>query len=954
VKQIIIKGARENNLKNVDLTLPRDQLIVITGLSGSGKSSLAFDTIYAEGQRRYVESLSSYARQFLEQKGKPEVDLIEGLSPAISIEQRGLSKNPRSTVGTVTEIYDYLRLLYARVGQPHCPGCGQVIASQSVQQMVDQLLSHPEGTRLSVLAPVIRERQGDFRLELEQLRRDGYSRVKVDGEVLDLNGDVRLEVGLHTIEVYVDRLVLKAGIESRLSDSLELALKLAGGLVKILLAEGAELLFSEKLACGRCGLSFPELTPRSFSFNNPVGACPRCLGLGVLMEFDEDRIVPRPELSLREGAIAAWATRHSAYYQELLEALAAQFDFDLFVPYAQLANSVKQLLMFGSEVKVEHSFEREGRRYKYHRPFEGVIRNLQRRLEAQERRQKEGAGAHELQAFDSVVDEFHPFMRQRSCEECGGSRLRAEARQVLLARQPIHAVVRLSIGEALDFFTHLELTGRARLIAHRLLREITSRLSFLVSVGLDYLSLDRSSATLSGGEGQRVRLATQIGSQLIGVLYILDEPSLGLHSRDHRRLLQTLLKLRDLGNTVIVVEHDEETIRAADFVVDLGPGAGQEGGEVVAAGTVAEVSAKARSLTGQFLAGARSIAVPAQRRKAQHWITISGARSNNLKDLKVKVPLGVLTCVTGVSGSGKSTLIIDTLLPLLRHQLHGTRELPGVQVTLEGAHWVDQVISIDQSPIGRTPRSNPATYIGLFAPLRQIFAGLPESKVRGYKAGRYSFNVKGGRCESCQGEGILRIAMHFLPDVFVPCEACGGRRYNRETLQVKYKGFSIADLLSLTVAEAYEVLQRVPQLRTKLLTLREVGLGYLTLGQPANTLSGGEAQRLKLSKELSRRSTGQTLYILDEPTSGLHLADIQVMLQVLTRLVEAGNSVVVIEHQLDVVKSADYLIDLGPEGGAAGGRLVAAGTPEEVAAIEESFTGRALRPLLGLKPSAAP
>jgi excinuclease ABC subunit A len=949
VKSIVIKGARENNLKDVSLEIPRDRLVVITGLSGSGKSSLAFDTIYAEGQRRYVESLSPYVRQFLEQMGRPDVDSIDGLSPAISIEQRGLSKNPRSTVGTVTEIYDYLRLLYARVGRPHCPRCERSITSQSVQQMVDQLLRLPQGARFSVMAGVVRDRKGEFRKELESLRRDGFARVNINGEVLDLSEEIALDKNRrHTIEVYVDRLVLKTGIESRLTDSLELGLKLGGGQVKVALLEGPDLLFSEKLACVECGLSFPDLSPRSFSFNNPRGACPGCSGLGVLMEFDEDRIVPHPELSLREGAIEPWEHRSSAYYQQVLDTLAAQFGFDLFVPYAELPASVKALLMRGSgDVDVEFSLDRGGDRHTYRRPFEGVIANLERRLGEQQRRRKEGGGTGELEAFDDIVEEFHRYMRERTCPECDGARLRAEARHVLLGGRPIHAVTRLGIAEALDFFGGLALEDREREIAGRVLQEISGRLSFLCSVGLEYLSLDRTSASLSGGEAQRVRLATQIGSSLMGVLYILDEPSIGLHQRDHARLLQTLLRLRDAGNTVLVVEHDEATIRAADFVVDLGPGAGTHGGEVVAAGTPDEIVACPRSLTGQYLSGTRRIEVPRNRRRASRHLTVRGARQNNLKDIDVRFPLGVLTCVTGVSGSGKSTLVVDTLLPALRAELHGAKATPGTHRTVEGVRLLDKIIAIDQSPIGRTPRSNPATYAGVFAPVRELFASLPESKVRGYRAGRYSFNVKGGRCEACQGDGILRIAMHFLPDVFVQCEVCGGRRYNRETLQVAYKGSSIADVLAMTVDEASDLLGTVPTIRQKLEALRAVGLGYLALGQPANTLSGGEAQRLKLSKELARRATGSTLYILDEPTTGLHVADIQVLLGVLEELVEAGNTVVVIEHHLDVIKCADHVIDLGPEGGEHGGRVVATGTPEEVARVAESYTGQWLGGVLG-------
>jgi len=955
MKQIVIRGARENNLRDVDLDLPREQLIVITGLSGSGKSSLAFDTVYAEGQRRYVESLSTYARQFLDQRGKPDVDSIEGLSPAISIEQRSLSKNPRSTVGTMTEVHDYLRLLFARVGLPHCPRCGKPIASQSVQQMVDQVLRQPPGTRFSVLAPLVRQRKGEFRRELERLRKEGFSRVNIDGEVRDLASD---QIDLdrkqpHTIEVYVDRLVLKPQVRSRLADSLELALELAGGIVKVTPVEGEDQLYSSRLACIDCGVSLPPLTPRFFSFNSPEGACPCCSGLGVLMEFDEELIVPNPELSLREGAIDPWEHRNAGYYQQVLEALAAQFAFDLFAPYGGLPHGVKQLLMRGSgDIEVEFFFDRGSNRHTYRRPFEGVIPHLARRLDEAKKRgagRSSGAGApDDPDSFDPALEELHRYMRQRRCPDCGGSRLRPEATCVLVGGRSIHDVSRMCIGPALEMFNGLEsqLGQREQAIASRLLREICGRLTFLASVGLDYLTLDRTTATLSGGEGQRVRLATQIGASLVGVLYILDEPSVGLHRRDHARLLQTLLRLRDMGNTVMVVEHDEETIRAADWVVDMGPGAGTHGGEVVVSGTLQQVEAEPRSLTGQYLTGARRIEVPASRRRGRGKLVIQGASQNNLKQIDVAIPLGVLSCVTGVSGSGKSTLIIDTLLPALRARLHGAGDLPGEHRAIKGAAGLDKVIAVDQSPIGRTPRSNPATYSGVFTRIRELFASLPESKARGYKAGRYSFNVKGGRCEACQGDGTLRISMHFLPDVFVKCDVCEGRRYDRETLEVKYRDRSIADLLEMTIDEASELLAAVPPIRQRLDTMREVGLGYLTLGQPANTLSGGEAQRLKLSRELARRSTGRTLYILDEPTTGLHLADIHLLLDVLGRLVDAGNTVVIIEHHLDVIKCADHIIDLGPEGGEHGGRVVASGTPSEVARTAGSHTGAYLRDVL--------
>ncbi len=997
MKSIVVRGARENNLKDLSLEIPRDTLTVVTGLSGSGKSSLAFDTIYAEGQRRYVESLSAYVRQFLEQQGKPDVDSIDGLSPAIAIEQRSLGRSPRSTVGTITEIYDHLRLLYARVGRPHCPRCGKPVSAQSVQQIVDGIREAlPEGTRFAVLAPLVKERKGELRKELETLRREGFARINLDGELRELGEELVLDrKRAHTIEVYVDRLVLRPGVEARLADSLELALKLGEGVVKIApategaaplsegrgssagptpapaapLSEGrgssagptpppaAPLVYSERLACHGCGLSLGDLTPRSFSFNNPAGACPSCAGLGVLLELDEDRIVPHPELSLREGAIEPWEGPSAGYYQGLLEALAQQFAFDLFTPYAELPASVKTLLMHGSgELEVEHALERGGKRGSFKRPFEGVIANLKRRFEAAEQRRKEGGGRDDL---DDLYEESHRYMRERVCPECGGARLRAESRAVTIGGRPIHSVTRLAIGEAHRFFAELVLSERERAIGGRLLAEIGARLSFLVSVGVDYLSLDRPAASLSGGEGQRVRLATQIGSALTGVIYILDEPSLGLHRRDHRRLLATLLALRDRGNTVLVVEHDEETIRAADHIVDLGPGAGTRGGELVAAGTPAEIGQCARSLTGQFLSGARRIEVPRARRRARGQLRLLGASAHNLKEVDLALPLGVLTCVTGVSGSGKSTLIGDTLEPALRAALGGAGSAAaGSYRKLEGASAIERVIAVDQAPIGRSPRSNPATYTGLFAKLRELFAELPESKTRGYKAGRYSFNVKGGRCEACQGEGTLRIAMNFLPDVFVTCEVCGGRRYNRETLQVKYRGASIADVLALTVDDALALLGNLPALRQRLEAMRSVGLGYLTLGQGANTLSGGEAQRLKLSRELARAGSAPgrrpraaqagTLYLLDEPTSGLHLADVEVLLDVLAKLVDAGQTVVVIEHHLDVIKTADWVIDLGPEGGERGGRIVAAGTPEEVARTPGSHTGEHLRAVLGL------
>ncbi len=956
MSKIVIRGAREHNLKGIDLDLPRDRLIVFTGLSGSGKSSLAFDTIYAEGQRRYVESMSAYARQFLERLNRPQVDTIEGLSPAISIEQRGMTKNPRSTVGTITELYDHIRLLYARVGKPHCPRCGQPITSQTVQQMVARVLKLPTGSRVSVLAPVVRGRRGALRDVLDDLRREGFARVNVDGELHDLAEPLSLDSHrTHTIEVYVDRLVLKPEIRSRLSDSLELALKLTGGRVKIATAaaggadprsDGVDLRFSEHLACDACDLSCPELTPRLFSFNNPQGACPRCSGLGALTEFAEERIVLDDGLSLREGAIEPWE-RHAGYYQQILEALARHFGFDLFTPYRDLPERIRRILIHGSgDEEVRFTFDRGGRQQGYRRPFEGVLANLQRRMEEQQRRRKEGASQGDLDAFDPVVAEFHRYMNHRPCPDCEGTRLRPEARQVLVGGRAIDRACQLGIGEALEFFSGLALDARDRQVADRLLHEIVGRLRFLCSVGLDYLTLDRAAASLSGGEGQRVRLATQIGAALVGVFYILDEPSVGLHQRDNARLLGTLCALRDLGNTVLVVEHDEETIRAADHVVDLGPGAGDQGGELVAAGSPAQIIACERSLTGQYLGGERSIAVPARRRRADRQLMLRGASHNNLRELDVAFPLGTLTCVTGVSGSGKSSLVVDTLLPALRGLLHGSSGQAGAHRQLSGGHQLDKVVAVDQGPIGRTPRSNPATYTGLFAPLRELLASLPESRVRGYKPGRFSFNVKGGRCEACKGDGVIRIEMHFLPDVHVPCEVCEGKRYNSETLGVRYRGYSIADLLAMRVSEARALFDSVPKLRDRLQTLCDVGLGYVALGQPASTLSGGEAQRVKLSRELARRASGRTMYILDEPTTGLHIADIDVLLQVLARLVDDGNTVIVIEHNIDVIKTADHVIDLGPEGGGGGGRVLATGTPEQIAACEASYTGRYLRPAL--------
>jgi excinuclease ABC subunit A len=933
--KIIIKGACEHNLKCIDVEIPRDRLVVITGISGSGKSTLAFDTIYAEGQRRYVESLSAYARQFLEQMEKPDVESIEGLSPAISIEQKTTSKNPRSTVGTVTEIYDYLRLLFARVGKPHCYSCGKQITSQTVSQMVDQIMALPGGTKLQLLSPMVRGRKGEYRKELSQLRKDGFVRVIIDGTPHDLGDDFTLDKNKkHDIDIVVDRLIIKAGIERRLADSLETALNHAEGVVKVSIIDGETMLFSETLACIECGISYPEMTPRMFSFNNPYGACPDCTGLGTRMYFDADLVVPNPDLSIRDGAIAPWEKRLSGWYHLTLEALAKAYDFDIRTPFRKLPERVKDVVLKGSGgQKVEFWWEEDGgRRHTYQKEFEGVLNNLERRYRESESEQ--------------VREELERYMNVMPCPTCSGARLKKEALFVRVGECNIQELTALSIRDTLAFFSKLSLSRKDAEIARRILKEIRERLSFLVNVGLDYLSLDRASGTLSGGEGQRIRLATQIGSSLVGVLYILDEPSIGLHQRDNARLLQTLKQLRDIGNTVLVVEHDEETILEADHVIDMGPGAGVHGGEVVAQGTPAEVMQNSASLTGKYLSGELSIAVPKSRRKASKFLKLLGASENNLKNIDVKIPIGVMTCVTGVSGSGKSTLIIDTLNRLLSQRLYKSKEKSGAVRDIKGIDALDKVINIDQSPIGRTPRSNPATYTGVFADIRDLFAQLPDSRVRGYKPGRYSFNVKGGRCEACSGDGIIKIEMHFLPDVYVQCEVCKGARYNRETLEVRYKGKSIAEVLDMTVAEAVRFMENIPKIKNKLKTLEEVGLGYIKLGQSATTLSGGEAQRVKLAKELAKRATGRTIYILDEPTTGLHFADIAKLLDVLQRLVEGGNTVVIIEHNLDVIKTADYLIDLGPEGGDRGGEVVACGTPEEVARVSRSYTGQFLRKLL--------
>jgi excinuclease ABC subunit A len=934
--EIVIKGAREHNLKGIDVTIPRDQLVVITGVSGSGKSTLAFDTLYAEGQRRYVESLSAYARQFLEQMSKPDVESIEGLSPAISIEQKTTSKNPRSTVGTVTEIYDYLRLLFARVGRIHCHGCGKEISSWTVQQMVDRIMTLPEKTRLLLMAPIVRGRKGEYRKELRQLQADGFVRIRIDGEMRELAEDIALDKNKkHTLEVVVDRLVIRPGIESRLADSLETSLRLADGIVRVEEVDGESRLFSERHACADCGISYPEITPRMFSFNNPYGACPDCSGLGTRMYFDPEEVVPNPELSLREGAVVPWETRTGFYYHQLLEALADHYEFDIKTPFALLPERIRNILLYGSgKEKVRFFYDQGERRHYYEKPFEGIIPNLERRY-------------HETDS-DRVRENLERFMNVMPCPTCQGARLRPESLFVRVGGSNIQEICALSIHDAEQFFQTLRLSEKEFEIGRRVLKEIRERLSFLTYVGLDYLSLDRASGTLSGGEGQRIRLATQVGSSLVGVLYILDEPSIGLHQRDNRRLLDTLKRLRDLGNTVLVVEHDEETILEADHVIDMGPGAGAHGGEIVAQGTPREILDVPASLTGRYLSGKLTIPLPTDRRRSDRRLEIVGARENNLKGIDVAIPLGIMTCVTGVSGSGKSTLIIDTLYKALSQRLYRSRDKAGKVDDIRGLEFLDKVIDIDQSPIGRTPRSNPATYSGVFTDIRDLFAQLPEAKLRGYKPGRFSFNVKGGRCEACQGEGILKIEMHFLPDVYVQCEVCKGARYNRETLEIRYKGKNIAEVLDMTVNQALAFLENIPRIRNKLEMLRDVGLGYIKLGQSATTLSGGEAQRVKLAKELGKRSTGRTIYILDEPTTGLHFADIHNLLEVLHRLVEAGNTVVIIEHNLDVIKTADHIIDLGPEGGSRGGEIIVSGTPEDVARCSRSHTGRYLRPYLDL------
>ena len=943
-KQYIrIRGANEHNLKNVSLDIPRNKFVVFTGLSGSGKSSLAFDTIYAEGQRRYMESLSSYARQFLGQMEKPDVESIEGLPPAISIDQKSTNRNPRSTVGTVTEIYDYFRLLYARIGTPHCPKCGKVIAKQSVDQMVDQVMALPERSRIQLLAPVVRGRKGEHAKLLEQAKRSGYVRVRIDGSMYELSEDIRLEKNIkHNIEIVVDRLIVKPGIEQRLTDSMENVLHLANGLALVEVnggeaADGSMLSFSQSFSCPDCGISIEEIEPRSFSFNNPFGACPDCYGLGYKMEFDVDLMIPDRSMSIQDGAIVVtgWqsCTDKGSFTRAILDALAKEYQFDLATPFQELPQDVQDMLIHGTngrEVKVYYKGQRgEGI---YDVAFEGLIKNVERR--------------YRETGSDTMKQEYESFMRITPCKACGGQRLKKSALAVTVADKNIAEITAMSIGELQQFMEQLVLTQQQELIGHQILKEIRARLRFLVNVGLEYLSLARATGTLSGGEAQRIRLATQIGSGLVGVAYILDEPSIGLHQRDNDKLLSTLNSLRDLGNTLIVVEHDEDTMRAADFIVDVGPGAGEHGGHIVATGTAEDLMNCEESITGAYLSGRIRIPVPKVRRAPNGWIEVRGAQENNLKKINVKFPLGVLTCVTGVSGSGKSSLVNEILYKRLARDLNRARVIPGRHTEIRGLEQLDKVINIDQSPIGRTPRSNPATYTGVFDQIRDLFAATADAKARGYKKGRFSFNVKGGRCEACSGDGILKIEMHFLPDVYVPCEVCKGKRYNRETLEVKYKGKSIYDVLNMTVEEAMEFFKHIPSIYRKIETLNDVGLSYIRLGQPSTELSGGEAQRVKLATELSRRSTGKTVYILDEPTTGLHFADVHKLIEILHRLAESGNTVIVIEHNLDVIKTADYIIDMGPEGGDGGGTVIAKGTPEEVAKVKGSYTGQYVKKYL--------
>ncbi len=935
---IKIRGAKEHNLKNIDVDIPRNELVVLTGLSGSGKSSLAFDTIYAEGQRRYMESLSSYARMFLGQMEKPDVEKIEGLSPAISIDQKSTNRNPRSTVGTVTEIYDYFRLLYARIGIPHCPNCGRPIARQTVDQMVDQILALPEGTKIQLLAPVVRGRKGEHAKVLERAKRSGYVRVRIDGNLYDLSEEIKLEKNIkHNIEIVVDRLVVKDGITARLTDSVENTLALAEGLLIVDVIGGEPMTFSQSFSCPDCGISVSEIEPRSFSFNNPFGACPDCFGLGYKMEFDVDLMIPDKELSINQGAIVVtgWqsCTDKGSFTNAILQALCKSYNFSLDTPFEEYPESVKNIILHGTDGKTVDVYY-EGQRGKgvYPVAFEGLIKNVERR--------------YRETGSETMKQEYESFMQFTPCKLCGGMRLKREALAVTVADKNIYEITALSITGLQEFLNNLSLTKNEELIGGQILKEIRSRVGFLVNVGLGYLSLSRATGTLSGGEAQRIRLATQIGSGLVGVCYILDEPSIGLHQRDNDRLLAALKNLRDLGNTLIVVEHDEDTMREADYIVDIGPGAGSHGGEVVACGTAEEIMKIPESITGQYLSGALKIPVPAVRKKPTGWITVQGAQENNLKNIDVDFPLGVMTVVTGVSGSGKSSLVNEILYKHLAKKLNRARTIPGKHKGIKGVEQLDKVIAIDQSPIGRTPRSNPATYTGVFDQIRDLFAATADAKAKGYSKGRFSFNVKGGRCEACSGDGIIKIEMHFLPDVYVPCEVCGGKRYNRETLDVKYKGKSIYDVLDMTVEEALPFFENVPSIRRKIETLNDVGLSYVKLGQPSTELSGGEAQRIKLATELSRRSTGKTIYILDEPTTGLHFADVQKLVEILQKLTEGGNTVVVIEHNLDVIKTADYIIDIGPEGGDGGGTVIAKGTPEEVAANPASYTGKYIKKML--------
>ena len=937
IKNIIVKGAREHNLKNIDLEIPRDKLVVLTGLSGSGKSSLAFDTIYAEGQRRYVESLSSYARQFLGQMEKPDVDYIEGLSPSISIDQKTTSKNPRSTVGTVTEIYDYLRLLYARIGVPHCPVCGKKIEQQTIDQIVDKVMSLEQNTKIQILSPIVKARKGEHVKELDSVRKSGFVRVRVDGIIYDLSEEIKLEKNKkHSIDVVVDRLVIKDSIRSRLADSIETSSTLSGGLTIISIINGEDILFSQNYACPEHGISIDELTPRMFSFNSPFGACKKCTGLGVFMKVDPNLILPNKELSIRQGAIkgSGWAMEGSTIATMYFEALSKKYKFSLDKPIKDLPKKIIDIILYGTNgEKIKVTRKSEYGSGTYNTEFEGIINNLERRF-------------RETQS-NWIKEEIESYMSAIPCDECGGQRLSKESLSVLVGGINISELCRKSINDAFEFIMNLNLTKKERIIADPIIKEISSRLEFLKSVGLEYLTLSRSAGTLSGGESQRIRLATQIGSSLMGVLYILDEPSIGLHQRDNDKLLQTLKHLRDIGNTVIVVEHDEDTMYAADYVVDIGPGAGVHGGNVVCTGSVDKIKKCKESITGQYLSGAKKIDIPVNRRSGNgSKIKILGAKENNLKNIDVNIPLGTFVCITGVSGSGKSSLINEILYKHLSHKLNGSKLRAGKHKDIIGIENLDKVIDINQSPIGRTPRSNPATYTGVFTDIRELYASTPEAKVKGFSSGRFSFNVKGGRCEACQGDGIIKIEMHFLPDIYVPCEVCKGKRYNRETLEIKYKGKSIYDVLEMTVEEGLEFFSSIPKISRKLQTLVDVGLGYIKIGQPATTLSGGEAQRVKLASELSKRSTGKTMYILDEPTTGLHIADVHKLIDILQKLVESGNTVVVIEHNLDLIKTADYIIDLGPEGGDKGGSIVACGTPEEVCKVKQSYTGMYLKKFL--------